>query len=159
MTRIPTSPHEVERDVPRPLGRGGAAAAGAARRRPDAARPRAIWAHGRRGGALPEGETRGHAQGGLREGEFTVELNLAKAREAGTPLGLKVDIESEFAPPSLKVISDDIVRDRLALSCVVAVSIPRRILSAPVPHRHPSRLKTPRCPAQPVGISGPRPVL
>ncbi|CAK0840323.1 unnamed protein product [Prorocentrum cordatum] len=93
------------------------------------------------------------------EKEFTVELNLAKAREAGTPLGLKVDIESEFAPPSLKVISDDIVRDRLALSCVVAVSIPRRILSAPVPHRHPSRLKTPRCPAQPVGISGPRPVL
>ncbi|CAK0823719.1 unnamed protein product, partial [Prorocentrum cordatum] len=57
----------VERDVPRPLGRGGAAAAGAARRRPDAARPRALWARGRRGGALPGGE-RGHAQGGLREG-------------------------------------------------------------------------------------------
>jgi len=47
----------------------------------------------------------------FEKNEFTVELNLAKAREAGTPLGLKVDIESEFAPPSLKVISDGIVRE------------------------------------------------
>ncbi|CAK0840322.1 unnamed protein product [Prorocentrum cordatum] len=130
---------------------------------------RALWAAGALLQlALPAAALtqRGRARSGLTAAavahspkEFTVELNLAKAREAGTPLGLKVDIESEFAPPSLKVISDDIVRDRLALSCVVAVSIPRRILSAPVPHRHPSRLKTPRCPAQPVGISGPRPVL
>jgi len=33
------------------------------------------------------------------EKEFTVDLSLAKAREAGTPLGLEVDIQSEFQRP------------------------------------------------------------